>query len=297
MDNDLMDTSPNRQKDGEGDVGDLSRLPTDEEARHNALCGQMTKLALDHAISIIFSPPLGKFTPLNGDKIGTVTLPLGPGKIESATGCVLQLQDAYFVVTAEHVLEGYETRIKNGEELNWQVGELRFDPLSRVVWRGNAKPRPKDIVFLRVSEKEANEACANRTRIISAPTEWPPPAPNVGQLVLLAGYPSQLREVDNGTIRPGPLSAMLLVTRSTGDGTFKCDSKYTDLASFDSHALPVEDLPGDIGGVSGGPVFRIEDSINPFIFVGVISQHWNPFGEIDSFVIEGVDGVPSSFTS
>jgi hypothetical protein len=278
----------------ESGAHDLSELPSDERQRYLTACRQMTKLALDHAIPIIFAPPIGKFAiPLNEGKFGTVTLPMTLGKIESATGCVLQLQAAYFVVTAEHVLEAYEKRINEGEVLNWQVGDFRFDPLPRVAWRGSSKNRPKDIVFLRVSEQEAKEACADRTHILSAPTGWPPRAPQEGEMVLLAGYPTQLREVDGGVIRPGPLSAMLPVSTSTGDGTFKCRYEYADLISFDSHALPLEGLSGNLGGVSGGPVFSMGTICYPF--VGVISQRSGAFDDFDTFVIEAVEGVPSSF--
>jgi len=279
---------------GNGDAGGLGELPTEEQARYLVACRQMTKLALDHAIPITFAPPLGRFAvPLRGGQIRTVTLPLTLGKIESASGSVLHLQGEYFVVTAEHILEEYEKRLSKGEVLNWQVGELRFDPLPRVAWRGSSKRRSKDIVFLRVSEQEARDACADRTIIISSPALWPPAAPQEGRTVLLAGFPTQLREVDNGIIRPGPFSAMLPVTTSTGDGTFKCRYNYDELISFNELPLPLEEMRGSAGGVSGGPVFSMETISYPF--VGVISERSGAYEEIDSFVIEAVDGVPSVF--
>lgn len=278
----------------EGRAGGFNELPCEEQQRYLTACRQMTKLALDHAVPITFAPPLGKFAvPLTGGKFSTVTLPMSLGKIESATGCVLQLHDAYFVVTADHILEAYENRINEGEVLNWQVGELRFDPISRVAWRGSTKNKPKDIVFLRVTEQEAREACADRNHILSAPTGWPPRAPQEGEMVLLAGYPTQLREVDGGVIRPGPLSAMLPVTTSTGDGTFKCRYEYEDLISFDPQALPLEGLRGNLGGVSGGPVFSMGAICYPF--VGVISQRSGAFDDFDAIVVEAAEGVPSSF--
>lgn len=58
------------------------------------------------------------------------------GKINGASGSVLQLGSGVFIVTASHVLEGYETRIQAGEVLNWQVGDLPpFDLISRIAWR------------------------------------------------------------------------------------------------------------------------------------------------------------------
>jgi hypothetical protein len=76
----------------------------------------MARLARDHAVPIVFAPPLS---------VG--------GKINGATGCVLRLDAERFVVTACHVLAGYEERIRSGEMLNWQVGNLPpFDPLPRI---------------------------------------------------------------------------------------------------------------------------------------------------------------------
>jgi hypothetical protein len=192
----------------------------------------------------------------------------------------------------------YEGRLSRGEELNWQVGRLPpFDPLPRVEWRGNREynPRGKDIVFLRVSEQEAKEACAGRTHILSASTMWPPPAPQAGQAVLLAGYPNELRELDNGTIRPGSFSAMFRVTTSTGDGSFKCRFEYSELLSFDGQPLPLRELHANVGGMSGAPVFGVGTISYPFI--GVITERSGAFDDSDTIVIEAVEGLPSSFVS
>lgn len=230
-------------------------------------------------------------------KVEIINIPTPtPHQIESASGCLLQLQNEYFLGTAEHVLDKYQERLSNGESLVWQVGSVPFDPLPRVAWRGSSKSRRKDIVFLKLSESEARRACADQARIIPVSNAWPPSAPKVGELVLLAGYPKRIREVENDTITLGPLSAMLKVTGSVGDGTFKCRYESSDVTSFDPEALPLEDLRGNIGGISGGPVFRIEDSTDPFVFVGVISEiGGGNLDEADTYVIEAVDGVPSSF--
>ncbi|SRR5712692_1238049 len=276
-------------------AGDFSRLSNEEQKRYLAASRQMTKLARDHAIPITFAPPVKTFSiPLDGGRVGTVTLPLSLGKVESATGCVLQLQSEYLIVTAEHVLEEYEKRIGDGEVLNWQVGNLRpFDPLPRIAWRGSSKHRPKDIIFLRISEQEAKEACADRTHIISASAGWPTSAPQEGQAVLLAGYPSQLREIVSGIVKPGSLSALFRVTTSTGDGTFKCQYEHAELISFDEQPLPLKDLCTNVGGISGGPVFSVANISYPL--VGVISQASGAFEEFDKIVIEALEGVPSSF--
>ena len=282
----------------EGGAGDLRKLPIEEDTQYLATCRLLTKLALDHAVPITFAPPFGRACIHRNDgRVERITVPPPtPDQIESATCCLLQLRDEYFLVTAEHVLDKYEERLDNGESLVWQVGAVPFDPLRHVAWRGSSKSKRKDIVFLRLLEREARAACGDQARIILAANGWPPSAPKEDELVLLAGYPKQIREVENDTIAPGPLSTMLKVTRSTGDGIFKCRYESSDVTSFAPGTWPLEDLRGKTGGVSGGPVFRIEDSSDPFVFVGVISEvGGGTVDGADTFVIEAVDGVPSRF--
>jgi hypothetical protein len=82
----------------------FQQLSDEELARYIAISRQMAGLAKDHAVPIIFAPPLS---------IG--------GKINGACGCVLRLETGIFVVTASHVLGGivgaYEERIRAGEVL------------------------------------------------------------------------------------------------------------------------------------------------------------------------------------
>ncbi|MGA2712703.1 MAG: hypothetical protein ABSG41_06325 [Bryobacteraceae bacterium] len=280
-----------------GGLGDFNKLSTEQQKRYRDDSCQKTKFALDHAIPIGFAPPLRTFAiPLGGGQIGTWTFSRSLGKIDGGTGCVLRLQSRVFIVTAEHVLAGYEERRDNGELLNWQVGKLPpFVP--RVAWRGGRKynPKGKDMVFLEISEQQAIEACAGRTHILSASTGLAPAAPQVGQTVLLAGYPNELREVDNGTVRVGAFSALCQVTRSTGDGTFKCRFEHSQLLSFDERPLPLKELNANVGGMSGGPVFAVEN-INSYPFVGVITERCRSvLDDSDTIVVESVEGVPSSF--
>src|SRR5713101_7918274 len=149
----------------------FEQLSDENKARYLAISRRMARLARDYAVPIIFAPP-----------------PSVGGKINGASGCLVRLDSGTFVVTASHVLTGYEKRMREGEQLNWQVGNLPpFDPLPHVQWRS----REKDVVLLRISENEAHDIgpC-----IIAAPRHWPVHPPKEGQLVLVAGYPKGLRE-------------------------------------------------------------------------------------------------------
>jgi hypothetical protein len=231
--------------DEPGGAERFQQLSAEAQTRHIAVSQQLANLARDHAVPIIFTPPLS---------IG--------GKINGASGCVLRLDAGTFVVTASHVLAGYEERIRAGEVLNWQVGNIPpFDPLPRVAWRDHER----DIVLLRISEYDARHIgpCT-----VSEPPTWPPCLPQEGQFVLMAGYPKALREEDpsSGRIGSGPWSGVFRVT-GVGEGYCKCLIERKDLISFNGGPLPE---PGtQMGGLSGCPVLLVGNLSYPL--VGVIT--------------------------
>lgn len=224
----------------------FQQLSLVDQARYIAINQQMARFARDHAVPIIFAPPRSR-----------------GGKINGASGSVLQLGSDAVIATASHVLEGYETRIQAGEMLNWQAGNLPpFDPIPRIAWRSD----DLDIVLLRITPDEARSLgpC-----IISTPPKWPPVKPHAGQLVLVGGYPKALREEDSevGSIGAGPYSAVFKVT-AVGEGCCKCIIERRDLISFDGGPLPP---PGtDMGGLSGGPVLLVDALSYPL--VGVVTD-------------------------
>jgi hypothetical protein len=224
----------------------FEELSAENKARYLAINQQMVRLARDYAVPIIFAPP---------PRVG--------GKINGASGCVVRLASGTFVVTASHVLAGYENRVGEGEQLNWQVGNLPpFDPLPRVEWRS----RELDVVLFRISENEARNIgpCT-----IGTPRRWPVHPPKAGQLVLVAGYPKGLREENPSAawIGSGPYSAIFRVTIAEAN-CCKCMIERRDLIGFDEGRLPE---PGaDMGGLSGGPVLLIDGLDFPLI--GIVTD-------------------------
>ena len=307
-------------------AGRFRELPGKEQERYLDVMRELTTFARGHATPICFAPPLGTFgVPLGEGKMATVTLPLSLGNIDGASGCVLRLESGVFVITADHVLTTYENRLAKGERLNWQVGKLPpFDPRVRVIWRDQAnlrtpeeilrqvstdeapeKPsslipyRPKDIVFLKLSEQEAQQACGDRTGIVPTPADWPPALLEVGQLVVLAGYPNQLKEVDlAGTMTRGACSAVFRVT-TVGDGNGKCQFAYEDLINF-SVGSPLPNMStANLGGMSGGPVFVLASfgeygEIQYPRLTGVFIERWGHDPTSDIVEIATFDGTYES---
>lgn len=224
----------------------FGELPAEVQRRLIAIGRQMTALARDHAVPIFFAPPRS---------IG--------GKINGASGCLLRLGAGTFLATASHVLAGYEERVRLGEVLNWQAGNLPpFDPISRIAWRD----KKNDIVVLRLSDEQAQRIgpCT-----ISTPKSWPIRPPQEGEMVLVAGYPRALREEypSAGWIGSGAYSAAFPVTKS-GVGYCICQIDHKDLVSFDGRPLPEPEA--ELGGLSGGPVLLVSTISYPL--VGLITQ-------------------------
>jgi len=239
--------------DDQSGISRFGRLAISEQERFRTAGRHMAGFARQHAIPIFFGPP---------PSIG--------GKINGGSGSLLQLSSGVFLITAYHVLHEYGVRQQAGEPVQWQVGNLLpFDPFARVVW----KDAQKDIVLIFLLPDEVSRI--NPHCLISRPEKWPPPVPEKEQLVLAAGYPKTLREVNqlDGKISAGGYATMLQVT-SVNAGYFMCQIEQQDLVSFNDD--PVPKITTDIGGISGGPVFLVNPLHYPLI--GVITESSEAFG-------------------
>jgi hypothetical protein len=242
---------------------EFNALSDQEQARYRKVARSVVQHVQRYAVPLCFAPPLS---------IG--------GKVNGATGCVLHLESAgWFMVTANHVLSEYEMR-RTGERLNWQFGHLPpFDPIPRIAWRDAAR----DIVLLQLSEQEVAVACDSTSLTFSAVAGWPPVAPAVGQVVVMAGFPKILREVGSTQIEAGPYAAMFRVT-SIGDGYFYCQIEQKELISFGEEPLPPP--AGDLGGLSGGPVAMMTNLAYPLI--GIVTEHLQQYKILRIATLEGI---------
>lgn len=276
--------------DQPGSIQAYKSLSEGQQRQYRLIMHELMSFTQSHAIPMCFGPPLVTApVPLPDGSIATVKLPLTLGKVDGASGCVLQLQSGHYFVTAEHVLADYEKRIEDGEMLNWQIGKPPpFDPAARVKWRDKTEAykrsqmpyRSTDIVFLRLSQEEAHAACGE-ARIIPLTGYWPPPQLKVGQVVVLAGYPNQIRTIDlSGTMDRQACGLTFQVT-SVGDGYCKCQFAYGDLIDFGGNAGQPDLSSVNLGGMSGCPVFVLASAEEGALvqvprLAGVFSQRWRP---------------------
>jgi hypothetical protein len=278
-------------------------LPKTHQDQYRRIMHELMTFVQGHAIPICFAPPLITVAvPLAEGTTASIKLPMTLGNIDGASGCILQLESGLFLVTAEHVLATYEKRIDSGERLNWQIGKLPpVDPFSRIAWRDEAGDRslmpyrPTDIVFLWLSEQEAREACGE-ARIVSTPIVWPPPTLTVGQLLVLVGYPNQLKAVDlEGTMNREACGLVFQVT-TIGDGYCKCQFAYEDVIDFSGRSQPPDLSAVNLGGMSGCPAFVLSSStqcaaLQYPCLAGVFTSRWGADTTSDIIEIATFDKV------
>jgi hypothetical protein len=225
-------------------------LPPEAQADYRLVVRQMLQFAGSYAVPIIFGEPAWKH-----------------GEVSGATGSVLRIGSRFFVLTASHVLAGYETFTSQDPESIWQVGNFGFEPIARVIARNTRA----DIVVLNISEQEAHAIGAS---VASASHGWPPPPPAVGQHVFMSGYPKILRDISAaGKIESGPLSMFLRID-SVGEDYFCCQAEREELIDCNGDSVLPEQL--DFGGWSGSPILLVTQLSYPII--GIVSEYQRSYG-------------------
>lgn len=80
---------------GVGDAEQFQKLSAADKVAYLRVSQHMVRFAHDHAVPIIFAPSLSIGGPVNG-----------------ATGCILKMDSGAVLLTASHVVEGYEDAVE-----------------------------------------------------------------------------------------------------------------------------------------------------------------------------------------
>jgi hypothetical protein len=209
---------------------------------------ELVKLAVDHMTHFTFG----------------VVNSRGHAEIRSATCFFLKTPSNLLVVTAKHVISAYKQARADKPETICQIGNLRFEPCDRLVGMGTKA----DIATLSVTGRELE-------KIGKRPiTHWPPAPPDSDDRgVLLAGYPA------TETVMEGPRTGSFgiyfasAVAQRTTEWQLSCQVEWNNVQPIPG--LGTLPPPGfDTGGMSGGPVFAIQEQngILSFPLAGVISE-------------------------
>ncbi len=219
-------------------------LPAEEQRRIRESGRAILELAFSHTGPIIISSAPAANAPLN-----------------SASCFLLKLEERIFLVTAAHVLEETEKRLKDDPALKWQVGQLVIDPRERISFR-EAKT---DRLFLLLRPTEATQT---GLPILSAAAGWPTPTLKPGDYVAVAGFPKYMRErLSAAKIQ---FDCMTAIYRVTTVGAAYCICQWEREEYLTLRGSGVPPVGTELGGMSGGPVLKI--GAIAFPVVGLVSE-------------------------
>jgi hypothetical protein len=172
--------------------------------------------------------------------------------LHNGTICKVETSARILGVTADHVYAEYLKDRATGKLLVCQFGDITVAPEERLIDRDEV---------LDLATFELTDIIGNRPRFVA--NSWPPGRPEVSEPVIYGGFPGYSRAADleaatatflfesvTGLI--GDLSAQSIVMSVNYSKLWDADMPEGTISSIHP------------GGVSGGPVCRIDDVNTPF---------------------------------
>jgi hypothetical protein len=194
------------------------------------------ELVAGHTVQILIGPPASA---------------QGGAKVNHASGVHVLIDANHYLATAAHVIRKVADRVSHGERVISQIGNAIVPVLDRIVWWDEAL----DLAVVALEPKEVRAIPAKPW----APVSWPPAPPVEGEYVAFAGFPARYR-VDGG---PGQIDLNLvggiLRIESASDRRMTSVIYRDDLVLTKGPEIPPK--YSELGGMSGGPVFRIENKV------------------------------------
>ncbi len=171
-----------------------------------------------------------------------------------------------FGVTAKHVYEDCQRAFAKKQTL-CKIEGMPFDPTGRLVSAGVMC----DVVTLKISDEEFR-------KLDRLTVPWPPVIPEVGQLVLLAGFPGCEKAFPGSNL----IDLQVYAAKWTVDSVSERDisivrPRDSEVIDVDGRGFPEPQY--DFGGMSGGPVAIVlnEGPIFSWALSGVIYESHRGF--------------------
>ena len=163
----------------------------------------------------------------------------------NGTVCFLQTSKRLIAVTARHVFEEYRKAKAEQPDIRCQFGGVTTEPEDRLI----AESEYLDLVTFDISEVVvAASGCSPHTPLL-----WPTREVTVGDTLLYGGYPGSLR-AEHEVTADFPFQWFAWAPISVTPENIKL---HIDLENF-HQPLQGANVPNiELGGMSGGPVFRL----------------------------------------
>ncbi|MFM0418731.1 hypothetical protein [Paraburkholderia aromaticivorans] len=196
--------------------------------------------------------------------------------LSNGTAFILDCGQGPFLVTAAHVYEEYLKARQEHPALHCELGMLDFRLEERLIC--TLGETVLDVATFRI---EADEIAALKKQICVGPAEWPPRNAAEHDAVFFGGFPGvERRPIAEDMINQGFYVALTPVS-SSSPRHFGCAFGRENWIDTLGHGIPAEDY--NLGGVSGGPMFLLNESesgVFSWHIIGVVYNATNALGEI-----------------
>lgn len=183
------------------------------------------------------------------------------GELQGGTVCFVHTGVRILGISAAHIHDTILDLRKQTPGLHCQVGGHTFDPQARLV----SIDRAPDLVTYDFTEVSTNAVGAN----INSPPIWPPRADD-GDTVLVCGWPWHLSTPGQAT-NDFKFLHFIAKLQKNSDTQFGIATFTAESVAWGDHSLP---RGTNLGGMSGGPVFRlIETPFTRLELVGIVYEY------------------------
>ena len=201
-------------------------------------------------------------------------------ELRNGTITSIKKDNQIFCLTACHVVDECIKSFESDPDRTCQIGNATFDPSDLLI----ARHTTYDLATFKLSEPYAASAGLFPTTLPS----WPPKAPAKDELVILGGYPGAYRFDRNGEIDFG-FATFIGKLDSVSDQKMGMVLRIESSLSSGQNRIPSK---ADLGGWSGGPVFRIIESPIFYIeVIGIIYEYSQNFEIVFAHSLTFLDGI------
>jgi hypothetical protein len=191
-------------------------------------------------------------------------------RLNNGTATLVDLGSGPMAVTCSHVLEGYRNRKHDDASVEFQIGNLKIDPLAHLI---DENPALDVATISLVGRNLTNMSVRDGVPEFHVPVRWPPAPVAQGDLVTIAGYPGVWRQPPVGrSLEYDTMSVGGTEVSSASEDRFIC--QFERDYWIQSFGFAGRDLR-QLGGMSGGPVFVLRHL--HWEFAGIIYQSSEEF--------------------
>lgn len=177
------------------------------------------------------------------------------GSLRNGTMTFISTEKEILGITAGHVSDECLKAYEANPNRQCQVGGAAFDPVSRLIDRD----KNLDLATFRLSEQFVASALATWASTVS----WPPRAINAGEIVLYGGFAASGRLEEEASV-DFYFANFIGTLSSSSSERYGLVLNIAESESTGANRIPEH---ADLGGWSGGPVYRIEE--NPITYLEV----------------------------